>query len=252
MPRRARPAPRARRPSAARSRRVRHAPPRTRGRSREEAPTPSHGRRAASRSVHPSVAGARTPSLPPSRRRAIGRRRSRSAPGRGSRPRAGPSAPPRTQLGGPGEARRARRGGERPRGHRAVEPEALRRGRECPRRDQPAPRTPAWPPTRPVGSTTRASHADRGSHAAIPERRLPQPGPPSSTRAAGPSTRPSRNASIRESSSTLPTTWFRLMGASGVIAIRPMLPLTGHAGQTPPIRGLSRVLQPCSCRPILG
>ena len=81
---------------------------------------------------------------------------------------------------------------------------------------------------------------------------FPIPDPPSSTRAAGPSTSPSRNASIRESSSTLPTTWFRLMGASGVIAVRPMLPLTGHAGQTPPIRGLSRVLQPCPCRPILG
>ena len=83
-----------------------------------------------------------------------------------------------------------------------------------------------------------------GGHTWVPERRLPIPDAPSNTSAAGPSTTPSRNASSRESSSTLPTTWFRLEGPSGVIAAV-HAPLPGRDGQTIPIRGRSRVLQPC-------
>ena len=132
---------------------------------------------------------------------------------------AGRSAPPRTPREDRAVARPAPHAGARPRARSAADREGTRRGRAPLPTDRRGPRRRAWPRTRRGGSTARAS-PDRSLRRTPRSQSVvfPIPEAPSSTSAAGPSTSPSRNASSRESSSTLPTTCCRLEDASGVIA----------------------------------
>ena len=233
--------------SAARSTAVRHA---SSGNAR---PSPSGSvvaepRTASSQPIGSSVSrrSANAKCLRRSSDRAIGRRRSRRTPD-----------PARRRLPEDRQRRRVHRSrvGGRPDGLGAEERD-LERGpaaeREAARRGHA---TPSNRSARPANASVASDSAGRiddtrqprpsGSrHAAIPERRLPHPRPALQHERGRPvhqlvEERVEPGELVDPPDDVVPT-----LGASGVIADRPCSP-PGHAGQTPPIRGLSRVLQPC-------